>query len=194
MAGRPFSRSSALDIPFVQEPAMKHPLESRSPTGAGTSALALLLALAGCGGGGEWASESTSAPTSSGQAVGSKALLADDGAVLATDPDSVPLDHGAHTRMGRYAQREQAIALERKLRGGVIWVPVECCGSEAVELAVWIAYGMQAAHDLPSSAPIFVSGADLRLAAVVANRLSDHGMSRVFLLTPPRTVARPAVR
>jgi len=173
---------------------MKHPLESRSPTGAGTSALALLLALAGCGGGGEWASESTSAPTSSGQAVGSKALLADDGAVLATDPDSVPLDHGAHTRMGRYAQREQAIALERKLRGGVIWVPVECCGSEAVELAVWIAYGMQAAHDLPSSAPIFVSGADLRLAAVVANRLSDHGMSRVFLLTPPRTVARPAVR
>lgn len=175
---------------------MKHPLEFHSATAAGTSALALLLALAGCGGSssGEWASESTSAPTNSGPAVVSKALLAEDGAVLATDPDSVPMDHGAHTRMGRYAQREQAIALERKLRGDVIWVPVECCGAEAVELAVWIAYGMQAAHDLPSSAPVFVSGADLRLAAGVANRLADDGMSRVFLLTPPRAATSPAMR
>ena len=42
--------------------------------------------------------------------------------------------------------------------------------------------------------PIFDFGADLRLAARVVNRLADDGMSRVFLLTPPRVVAKPELR
>ena len=173
---------------------MKHSLLSNCPAGVGLSALFLLLSLAACGGGGEGASLAGSAPASKSLAVTAKPLLADDGAVLASDPDSVPLDHGARTRAGRYALREQALQLEHKLRGDVVWVPVECCGAEAADLAVWIAYGMQAAHDLPSSAPVFVSGADLRLAAGVANRLADDGMSRVFLLTPPRAATSPAMR
>lgn len=153
--------------------------------------LALVLALAACGGGTD---DSPAAPVSRNQAAAVRPLLADDGSVLAAAPDSVPMDHGAHTRSGLYAQREQALQLERQLRSDVVWVPVECCGTEGADLAVLIAYGMQAAHDLPASAPVFVSGADLRLAASVANRLADGGMSRVFLVTPPRTVARPAVR
>ena len=154
-------------------------------------ALVLGLVLAACSDN----SDDTGATSGSRiQAVAIRPLLADDGTVLAAEPSSVPLDHGAHTQRGLYAQREQALQLERRLRGDVIWVPVECCGTEGADLAIYIAYGMQAAHNLPASAPVFVSGDDLRLAASVVNRLADGGMSRVFLVTPPRTAAKPALR
>ena len=164
---------------------------SHLPGRASAPVLLMLLTLAACGGGTD---DSAAASASRMQASAIRPLLADDGTVLAAEPNSVPLDHGAQTHKGLYAEREQALQLERQLRGDVVWVPVECCGTEGADLAVYIAYGMQAAHNLPASAPVFVSGADLRLAASVVNRLADGGMSRVFLVTPPRTVANPELR
>ena len=164
---------------------------SHLPGRASAPVLLMLLTLAACGGGTD---DSAAASASRMQASAIRPLLADDGTVLAAEPNSVPLDHGAHTHKGLYAEREQALQLERQLRGDVVWVPVECCGTEGADLAVYIAYGMQAAHNLPVSAPVFVSGADLRLAASVVNRLADSGMSRVFLVTPPRPVAKAELR
>lgn len=151
----------------------------------------LTLTLAACGGSTD---DAAAASGSRMQASAMRPLLASDGTVVAAEPSSVPLDHGAHTKRGLYAQREQALQLERQLRGDVVWVPVECCGTEGADLAVYIAYGVQAAHNLPASAPVFVSGADLRLAASVVNRLADGGMGRVFLVTPARAAARPEPR
>lgn len=170
---------------------MKLEQMSRPPGSARAPVLLMVLALAACGGGGEDMAAAFGGRT---QAATVRPLIGDDGSVLAAEPSSVPADHGARTRKGLYAQREQALQLERQLRGDVIWVPVECCGAEGADLAIQVAYGVQAAHDLSSSAPVFVSGADLRQAASVANRLADGGMSRVFLVTSSRTGAKLASR
>ena len=153
--------------------------------------LVLVLTLAACS---DNSNDTGAESVSRTQATAVRPLLAKDVSVLVAELDSVPADYGARTRKGLYVQREQALQLERQLRGDVVWVPVECCGTEGADLAVYIAYGMQAAHNLPASAPVFVSGADLRLAASVVNRLADGGMSRVFLVTPPRTAAKPELR
>ena len=170
---------------------MKLERMSRLPGRACAPVLLMVLTLAACGDGTD---DTLAASGNRAQAAAIRPLLADDGTVLAAEPNSVPMDHGAHTRKGLYAQREQALQLERQLRGDVVWVDVQCCGTEGADLAVYIAYGVQAAHNLPASAPVFVSGADQRPAASVVNRLADGGMSRVFLVTPPRTVTKPELR
>lgn len=110
-------------------------------------------------------------------------LMADDGSIMPSAPDTVPADAGARTRAGRYASSLQAAALELALGDGVIRVNVECCGLEGVDQAVGIAYGVQAAGDLSDSTPILIRSADLRLGAVAANRLSDAGYGSVWLVT-----------
>ena len=152
------------------------------------SMLCAAWALAACGGGDADRADSATTATiiTRSTAAATSLLLADDGSVLPAGPNSVPVDYGARTRKGLYAQREQALQLERTLRGEVIWVDVACCGTEGADLGVLIAFGMQAAGNLPASVPVFVGGADLRLAASVVNRLADAGLSRVFLLTPAR--------
>ena len=178
---------------------MKTKAHHRLPRRAAWSMLCAALALVACGGGGvvdaadsaatataaTGTTTTTASPTQA--AATSRLLLAEDGLVLQATPYSVPADHGARTRPGLYAQREQALQLERTLRGAVIWVDVACCGTEGADLGVLIAFGMQAAGNLPASVPVFVGGADLRLAASVVNRLAEAGLSRVFLLTPARS-------
>lgn len=110
-------------------------------------------------------------------------LLADDGSIMPSAPDTVPADAAARTQAGRYASSHQAAELERALGDGVIRVNVECCGLEGVDEAVGIAYGVQAAADLPNSTPVLVHAADLRLGAVAANRLADAGYGSVWLVT-----------
>ncbi len=180
---------------------MNHEAQSVLPRLAARSmlrpALALALVLAACGGGGDGigdadgdvfgADSTTTASRSPLQAAATSPLRGADGSALQASPNQLPLDHGARTRPGLYTLRAQALALERELRGDVIWVDVGCCGSEAADLGVSMVRGMQAASDLPASAPVFVSGADLRLAATVVNRLADAGMRRVFLVMPPRS-------
>ncbi|MBC7939581.1 MAG: hypothetical protein H7Z19_07405 [Chitinophagaceae bacterium] len=110
-------------------------------------------------------------------------LLADDGTSMPSMPDTVPADAAARTQTGRYASSRQAEQLERALGDDVIRVNVECCGVEGVDQAIAIAYGVQAAANLPSSAPILVRSADLRLGALATNRLTGAGYGNVWLVT-----------
>lgn len=66
----------------------------------------------------------------------------------------------------------------------VLEVRVECCGEAAVDQAVGIAWGVQAARDLPDDTPVLVHAADARLAAAAAERLAAGGMTRVRQVTP----------
>ena len=77
----------------------------------------------------------------------------------------------------------RADQLERALGTDVLPVNVQCCGIDAAESAIGLAYALQAAHDLPNSTPILVRSADLRLGASVANRLLEGGYSNVWLVT-----------
>jgi len=143
--------------------------------------------ISACGGGGGDATDAegpgSDAPAEVRAVESFSRLLADDGSIMPSAPTTVPADPAAHTRAGRYASSHQAAELERALGEGVIRVDVECCGPERVDEAVGIAYGVQAAADLPNSAPVLVRAADLRLGAVAANRLSDAGFSSVWLVT-----------
>ena len=84
---------------------------------------------------------------------------------------------------------KQAQALDHSLKGDVIWVHADCCGSLGASVAVGITYAVQAASNLPDNVPVFVTGADQQLAAKVANRLVEGGMRRVFQVAPQRASA-----
>lgn len=138
-----------------------------------TAMLALVgaaaLLLPGCGGGGGVApTEAAAAPA---PAAAPQAASAE------------PSDPGARTRQGHYLTTEQAQALARRLDDRVVTVQARCCGLEPAELDVLIAFGVQAAANLPNDAPFVVSGSDLRQAAAVANRLSELGARQVHLVT-----------
>lgn len=141
-------------------------------------AAALVGALIACGGSDDTRTASTDRepPTAT--------LLDDEGQAMPTVASAVPADTGAHTRQGRYATARQAALLERALGDGVVNVQVACCGAEAVEQAVGAAHRVQAAHALPDYAPVLVRGADLRLAAVAADRMAEAGHAYVWLVTP----------
>lgn len=111
-------------------------------------------------------------------------LLHDDGTAAAVDPAAQPTDAGARTRSGLYASVAQARQLADTLGAHVLQIEVGCCGAEAVEQAVGIVWGLQAAHDLPARTPVLVRGTDLRLAAAAANRLAEGGLTHVWLVTP----------
>jgi hypothetical protein len=106
-------------------------------------------------------------------------LLADDGSVMPADPAAIPADPGARTRAQHYATPQQAQQLEQA-HPDVLSVEVSCCGHEGAELAVQTVYGLQAAHDKDKQVPVLVRGADARLVAYVANRLTEEGMTHVF--------------
>ena len=128
-----------------------------------------LFALAACGG----------APQAEGQATATQ---------LVSQPvpqaaHAEPADAGARTRPGLYLTPEQAQALAHRLYDRLVRVEASCCGADSAELDVQIAFGVQAAANLPNDAPFVVSGGDLRQAAVVVNRLSELGARQVHLVT-----------
>lgn len=141
-----------------------------------------LAVLAACGGGTGDKPATTQTRTSSGVHA---PLLDDEGRPQLTAPDQVPADTGARTRLGLYATEAQAQDLEASLGSKVISTRVEPDADrmQAADLAVLVAYGLQAAHDLDTQAPVLVRGSDQRLAATVVNRLHDNGFQRVFLVT-----------
>jgi hypothetical protein len=112
-------------------------------------------------------------------------LLDNEGRPLGSGAQSEPADAGARTRAGLYASEAQAAQLEAGLGDRAISTRVDGSAnqSDAVDLAVLVVYGAQAAHDLDSHAPVLVRGKDLRLAAAAANRLHAGGFTRVFLVT-----------
>lgn len=143
------------------------------------NALALSVMLAACGGG-----ESPEPAQAHERRIASAAtLLDDDGLAMPADPAAVPAGAAARTTGGRYATARQADALEAALRGGVIPVVIDGDDEAAADLAVMTAYGLQAAQDLPDSAPVLVRGGDLALAARVADRLAAGGFPNVWLVT-----------
>jgi hypothetical protein len=98
---------------------------------------------------------------------------------------------GAHaaavpTRIGLYATREHAEDIDGMMNGEVVWISLECCAADAVERALGTTYGLVAARNLPPDAPVFVDGehAEPALTARLADRLSDAGLTRVFVLLP----------
>jgi hypothetical protein len=66
----------------------------------------------------------------------------------------------------------------------LIRVRVDCCSPEAVDVAVGVVVGLQAAHQLSSDAPVLIDAADLRLGAATVNRLEADGWRRVWLVAP----------
>jgi hypothetical protein len=147
--------------------------------------LVLALALGACGGSFDEEVEvllpQRSAPPRAAAAL--PPLLDDAGAPQAALASALPQRSDYQTRAGLYALRAQAEALDRALGGAVIWIDVECCTDDAVETALGVVAGLAAARDLGTTAPVFVTGADLRIAAAAADRLGVHGYTRTFLVT-----------
>jgi len=158
----------------------------------------VLAALVACSGGGTdgpggevAVTSGTSAATAAAAAAAGPTsmrwvtpLLDDDGSPAAGDPRAVPADAATWQPGARYATRAQARQLVDALGDGVLQVPVGAGSAAAVDEAVGIAWGLQAAHDLPAGTPVLVSGADLRLAAATAHRLAQGGLTHVWLVTP----------
>lgn len=146
------------------------------------AALAAALLTSACGGGGD--AQLADLQVAEVPAVEPTSTLLDDqGEPMPAAPKAVPADAGARTRSGLYAQRRQADALEQAMPGRLVRVDVECCDDQAIEFAVASAEIEQITLSLPRSAPILVSGANLRHAAIAADRLAANGATRVFLVT-----------
>lgn len=124
---------------------------------------ALVLALAACGGGSDEATPYTTA------------LLDDEGHAM----PSATTD--AATGAPRTTAR-QAADLEQALGQDAIRVEVDGEGDDAIKRAVLIVYGVQAAHDLPSSAPVLVHGSDLQRVRAVVQQLTAAGFSRIWIV------------
>lgn len=142
---------------------------------------AACVALAACG---EAQDDTQSTGRSQATAVAAP-LLDDEGRPAGSSPQLEPADAGARTRAGLYASEAQATQLEASLGNRAISTRVDASANmaDAVDLAVLVVYGAQAAHDLDYHAPVLVRGKDLRLAAAAANRLQANGFTRVFLVT-----------
>lgn len=144
--------------------------------------------LAACGGGGDEpptaAAAAVPATALAGPASVVPPLLNNDGSAAPAAAGTEPADAGARTRRGYYASPAQARQLADALGADAIEIEVGCCGADAVEQAVGITWGLQAARDLPAQTPVLVHGKDLRLAAAAADRLADGGLTRVWLVTP----------
>jgi len=151
--------------------------------GTASITLGLLASLAACSGGEHSITAHASLPSTQRAQTVLAPLLDDDGSVMPSARNAVPADHGARTRAGHYASPVQAEQLERALGLGALRIDIACCGHEAAELAVLIAFGLQAAHDLDKSAPVLVDAGAWRLAASTVNRLTDEGYSRIWLVT-----------
>lgn len=182
---QPSCSDSTIDPGRARRRAIAHFGVAAVALAASVAALALAAGLSGCGGVVDAPQEAALPRAETPAAAVVAPLFDDDGAPAFGDARGRPLDAAAWTRDGRYASAAQARQLAQALGDdGLLDVEVGCCGIEAVDQAVGIAWGLQAAHDLPSRTPVLVRGADLRLAAAAANRLSNGGLSMVWLVTP----------
>jgi hypothetical protein len=110
-------------------------------------------------------------------------LLGADGTPQPALPQAVPADPRARTQVALYATRDQAQALEAELGGAVIWVEAGCCDESSVSAAMDRTDELRTGKNLALDAPVFISGKNLQLAALVVDRLTDDGYTQVFLVT-----------
>lgn len=151
-----------------------------------TTLLLTAALVAGCGGG----TPEPEARTSQAAAVSPllaydpiPPLLSDDGGVLPSAAAAAPADPGAATRALRYATAAQAGQVLAALADRSLLVDAPCCGPQAAESAAAAALALHRARGLDADAPVFVSGADARQAAAVADRLGELGLARVWTVT-----------
>jgi hypothetical protein len=111
------------------------------------------------------------------------ALLGADGKPHPALPQAVPANPRERTHVALYATREQAQALDAERRGAVIWVEADCCDENAVAFALDLADGLRTGKQLGFDAPVFVTGENLQMAALIVNRLTEEGHTRVFMVT-----------
>ena len=160
-----------------------HPVSKARHPGRCHAALAALAAatlLAACGGEDNPPLEVTTAQRSAAATT----LLDDNGQPMPPDGSAAATDPVVRALGVRLASRQQADQLQAALPDETIAVDVDCCGTEAEDIAVLMVWGEQAARNLDAAAPVLVRAADQRLAAAVARRLADTGMSRVWVVTP----------
>ncbi len=110
-------------------------------------------------------------------------LLGADGTPQPALPQAVPADPRLRTQVALYATHDQAQALEAELGGAVLWVDAGCCDGTAVSSAVDHTEALRTERHLGLDAPVFITGTQLHLAALVVDRLSDEGYEQVFLVT-----------
>ncbi len=122
-------------------------------------------------------------PAATARAVRPAPLLGTDGTPQPALPQAVPADPRARTRVALYAIRAQAHALEAELDGAVLWVETGCCDESAVSAAIDRTDEQRMHKHLALDAPVFITGKNLHLAAMVVDRLSDDGYEQVFLVT-----------
>lgn len=113
-------------------------------------------------------------------AGGTSPLFDDEGRLQAPPPAPQPERADAATGIGRQTTRARAETIDQVLAGGVTWIDAGCCSS--VDEAAGLAVALVVAHDLDADAPVFVTGADPRQASAVADRLDQHGYTRVFVV------------
>jgi hypothetical protein len=110
-------------------------------------------------------------------------LLGADGTPQPALPQAVPADPRARTQVALYATRDQAHALEAELGGAVLWVEAGCCDERVLSLALEHTEVLRTERNLALDAPVFITGKNLQLAALLVNRLTDEGYEQVFLVT-----------
>jgi hypothetical protein len=142
--------------------------------------IGLLWAVAACGGGEPAGKPSAELATAASVVA---PLIYDDGTLAPSDPKAVPRDAAAWTHSGLYATATQAAMLAQALGDDALRIEVGCCRLDAVDEAVGITWGLQAARSLPADTPVLIHGLDLRLAAATANRLTNGGLTHVWLVT-----------
>jgi hypothetical protein len=147
------------------------------------AALAAALLVAACGGGDDEAQTADVQAAEAAPIDPTTMLIDAEGRWHPITPQAAPANPAAHTRSGLYASRSEAALLEQALPGRVVRVDVECCDAQAIEFAVASAEVEQVTLSLPRSAPFIVSGADLRMAASVADQLTLDGATQVLLVT-----------
>ncbi|KAB2876585.1 MAG: hypothetical protein F9K36_02235 [Burkholderiaceae bacterium] len=94
-------------------------------------------------------------------------LLGADGTPQPAVPGTVPADPSERTQAALYATRVQAEALESALDGAVVWVEVDCCDAQFLSVAIERVDAQATDRHLALDAPVFVSGKNLRRAALV---------------------------
>lgn len=152
------------------------------PKGCALAVCALAVTLGACGGAFE-EDFGIVVPSAGTPFAALPPLLQDDGTPSAPLPSARPARGDELTRAGLYALRAQAQALEHALHDDVIWIGRDCCAHDDAEQVLGLVAGLMAVRDLGAGAPVFVDLPDRRSGAAIANRLSDAGYTRVFLVT-----------
>lgn len=151
--------------------------------GAVSAAITLTAALVNQHSAYDTATAMTVAQASTAGALRASPLLGADGKPQPALPEAVPTSPRERTLVALYATREQAQALDAERRGAVIWVEADCCDENAVAFALDLADGLRTGKQLGFDAPVFVTGENLQMAALIVNRLSEEGHTRVFMVT-----------